>query len=518
MDFVSPLFRLVAQWRNGVLSREDSVAAQQRELLRLVGLAASTRFGREHDFGAIRDIAGFQERVPLRAYDDFWNGYWESEYPRLDNCTWPGTIPYFALTSGTTTGRTKYIPLSRDMVRSNVRAARDLLVHHFTNRPESRLFSGKSLMLGGSTNLNEEVPGVLSGDLSGIQVNETPAWTGPFMFPPRELALLSDWEEKIERIARASLNETIRAISGTPNWLLIYFERLIELAGGDAARVADVYPHLDLLVYGGIDFKPYADRFADVMQGSAADLREVYPASEGFIAIADRGQGEGMRLIADNGLFYEFIPMSDLGATNPVRHWLGTIETGVDYAVALSTCAGVWGYLLGDTVRFVETNPPRLLVTGRTSYVLSTFGEHLIDAEIEEAAAVAARAVGLPLSEFCVAPAFPEASGERGFHRYVVEFVQATPGEDVMDAFATALDAHLGALNADYQAHRIDGVSLKEPRAEAVAPGTFQAWMKARGKLGGQHKVPRVINDQALFSELVEFVAAHRKEANSQRS
>jgi hypothetical protein len=496
-----------AQWRLWQLGQQRPAAVQQGELLRLVRRARSTKFGRDHNFSAIRDVTGFQESVPLRRYEDFWAEYWKAGFPRLTDCSWPGKIPYFAVTSGTTTGVTKYIPCSREMVNANGRAAQDILVHHLANRPTSRILSGKTFMLGGSTDLHEEAPGIRSGDLSGIEVNEVPWWARPYVFPPRDLALLTDWDEKIDRIARLSLDEDIRTISGTPSWLLIFFDKLAELRPDVDQRIVNFYPRLELLVHGGVDFKPYASRFAELLEGSRAELREVYPASEGFIAIADRGQGEGLRLIVDNGIFYEFVPVEELDDEAPTRHWIANVETGVDYAVVLSTCAGAFAYILGDTVRFVETDPPRILVTGRISYLLSGFGEHLIAEEIEEAVAFAADQIDAAVADYCVAPVYPERAGAKGGHHYVVEFADERPGPKRIAAFRDALDRRLLDLNADYKAHRAEDYGLRPPDVEPVAPGTFRAWMKRRGQLGGQHKVPRIINDPELFANLKAFLA-----------
>jgi hypothetical protein len=373
----TPLLRIYARHRLARLARQDPVAEQQRQLLRLVRRAAGTRFGRDHRFNEVRGVADFQARVKLRRYEDMWNDYWRDPFPRLVDCTWPGTMPFFALTSGTTSGATKYIPCSREMNRANAWAAIDILVHHLANRPASRVLGGKSFMLGGSTDLVRHAPGIQSGDLSGIATSQIPRWARCWSFPPRELALITDWEVKVERLARTCLDQDIRAISGTPSWLLVFFERLFAVRPDCAGRLHRVFPNLELLVHGGVNFAPYRRQFEDLLRGSHAELREVYPASEGFFAVADRGPGEGMRLIIDNGLFYEFVPCDALQDEHPPRHWLADARTGVDYALAISSCAGLWAYIVGDTVRLIERNPPRLLVTGRLSYFLSAFGEHL---------------------------------------------------------------------------------------------------------------------------------------------
>lgn len=308
-----------------------------RSLLRQ---AASTRFGRDHGFDAIPTVAEFQDRVPLRRFEDFWDDYWQHDFPRLQDCTWPGVIPYFAKTSGTTTGIMKFIPCSREILDASQRASWDVLYFHLLNHPESQVLGGKTFMLGGSTDLREEAPGIHSGDLSGNLANEVPGWARPYTFPPRDLALIADWEEKIDRIAPLSLTEGIRSISGTTSWLLLFFEKLAELRPDDPPRIASYFPDLEVLMHGGMAFKPYARRFAELLEGSRVELREIYHASEGFIAFADRGQGERLRLIIDNGTFYEFVPVAELNSPAPTRHWMATIEPGIDYAVVLNSCAG----------------------------------------------------------------------------------------------------------------------------------------------------------------------------------
>ncbi|MCY4065851.1 MAG: GH3 auxin-responsive promoter family protein, partial [Rhodospirillaceae bacterium] len=387
--------------------------------------------------------------------------------------------------------------------RSNKRAALDTMAHHLAARPDSRAPGGRSFILGGSTDLKPLAPGILAGDLSGIAAAAVPAWAQPLVWPPRALALEADWERKIELLARGSLDLDIRSISGTPSWLLLLFERLAGLrpdAGRDLTRI---WPNLELLVHGGVRFDPYKPQFDSWLRGRPVDYREAYAASEGFIASSDRGFGEGLRLHLDTGLFYEFVPMEDLAAAQPVRHWAGTVETGVDYAILLSTCAGLWSWLLGDTVRFVARDPPRLLVTGRTGYTMSAFGEHLTGEEIDRAVSWAAAEAGLAVSDYAMGAVFPTAGQPLGGHRYVVEFAGGLPEAPALDRFAGALDRDLAAGNEDYAAHRAGGFGLRAPDILAVPPGFFAGWMKRRGKLGGQHKVPRIIGDSALFGGLL---------------
>jgi hypothetical protein len=501
----TPLLKAYAELRSYLLQIRDPVETQRSVLRTLLRRAATTRFGRDHDFSGIADVADFQRRVPLRHYEDFWRDYWQPDFPRLTDCTWPGLIPYFARTSGTTAGVSKYIPCSEDMIVANLRAGEDVFVHPVLNRPQSDVMAGKCLLLGGSTDLTEEAPGIFSGDLSGIEAQELPTWKRPWFFPPLELALIADWEEKIDRIARACLDEDIRVISSAPNWLLLFFDKLTQLsprAGGLAA----IFPRLELVIHGGIDFAPYRDRFRRLLAGTPAETREVYFASESSIAVADRGDGEGLRLICDNGTFFEFVPVGELERAVPTRHWLASIETGVEYAVVMSTCAGAWAYILGDTVRFIDRDPPRLLITGRTSYLLSAFGEHVIAEQIEQAVRAGANTIGAAVNDYCAGVVFPE-SEKVGKHLYVVEFADGIPDRACLDTFARSLDEALSASNADYREHRAGDFGLQAPQLQAVAPGTFAAWMKRRGRLGGQHKVPRIVNDAKLFASLREFAA-----------
>jgi len=498
----TPFLRLYARHRLRRLGRMDPAETQRRTLLRLVAKARNTRFGRDHGFAEITDVGDFQRRTPLRRYEEFWAEYWEGPFPVLTDCSWPGTVPYFAVTSGTTTGITNNIPCTTDMMRSNSRASLDLLTHHLANRPRSRILAGRSFMLGGSTELIERAPGVFSGDLSGIAAGALPLWARPFYFPPPELALLADWEEKVERLAHASLAADIRSLSGTPSWLLIFLDRLAAITGGG---LTDAYPDLELLIHGGVNFAPYRRRFEELLAGGHAELREVYPASEGFFGVADRGPGDGMRLLLDTGLFYEFIPVEELDADRPTRCWIGDVERGVNYAIAVSTCAGLWAYVVGDTVEFVDTEIPRVLVTGRTAYTLSAFGEHLIDAEIEEAIAQAAEAINATVTDYSVGALMPDGDSVRGGHLYIVEFADPAPDADRLAAFAETLDAALCRTNEDYEAHRAGGYGLDAPRVHGLAPGRFAAWMKSRGKLGGQNKVPRIITDDDLFRALRDF-------------
>lgn len=502
----TPFLKLYALYRQKQLKALNPVTCQERTLLKLVATATNTRFGAEHNFASIRSVSDFQKRVPLRYYEDFWRDYWQKPFPELVDCTWPGKIPYFPVSSGTSSGTTKYIPLTQAMFRSNRKASLDLLVHHLTNKPDSQIFGGKCFMLGGSTELVEEAPGIFSGDLSGIILMDIPLWAQGRYFPSRKTALIKNWEKKIDILAKLSREEDIRMISGVPAWMLIFFDRMGELYPELEGSIKKIFPKLEMLVHGGVNFAPYLKQFNDLLDQSQAEMREVYPASEGFIAVADRGYGEGLKLMLDNDIFFEFVPLEELDKENPTRHWVKDIEKDINYAVVMTTCAGLWSYVIGDTVKFIDTDPPRLLITGRTSYYLSAFGEHLIGEEIEDAVSQAAEKIKHIVSDYSVGAVFPQNSGELGGHLFVVEFKNDDLEDETLSDFAEYLDKRLCERNEDYEAHRAEGFGLKAPTIMAVKSGSFKEWMKSRGKLGGQNKVPRIITDQELFDDLKDFV------------
>ncbi|MDR3634290.1 MAG: GH3 auxin-responsive promoter family protein [Isosphaeraceae bacterium] len=490
-------FHIYARRRMRHVSGLDPAAVQRRTLLRLTATAAATRFGKDHGFGSVRGVEDFQRQVPLRTYEDLWNAYLKERYPVYDNLTWPGRIPYLALTSGTTTGANKYIPVSAAMVRSNRKAAQTMIAAYLDSRPGARLFRGKLFFLGGSSDLTSPAPGVSQGDLSGIASRTVGPWLRAYTFPPLDLALDPDWDRKLRRLVELSLREPITLVSGVSSCLVTLFQRVLEASG--KATVAEVWPTLELVVHGGVKFEPYRASFATLLGSPRVHLQESYPCSEGFVAFGDPQTGL-LRLLVDHGIFFEFVPLEELGTDRPVRHWLGNVEIGVNYAIVVSTCAGMWAHIIGDTVRFESLNPPLLTFTGRTKYYLSAFGEHLISEEVEGAIASAATAVGASVRDWHVGPVFREPLG---YHRFVVEFVQ--PPTD-LSAFRRALDAELIARNAHYEWFRAEGGGLPAPEICVVKPGGFDAWMRSRGKLGGQHKVPRMDSSGTLTAELTDYV------------
>jgi hypothetical protein len=484
--------------RTAYLDRTPAARLQRQTLLRLVRQARHTRFGREHDFSGIRSIADYQERVPVRDYEGFWSDYWRASFPRLDNQTWPGRIPYFALSSGTTSGTTKYVPVSRPMLASNQRAALTTLAMFLNAYPGTPLFTGQLFFLGGSTDLTR-IGDAVAGDLSGISVREASSLLRPFSFPPADLALMRDWEEKLTVLAQRGAALPITLLSGIPSWMLVLFDRLFKRTG--RKRVADIWPQLRLVVHGGTKFDPYRSLFKRLIGSDSVRYQEVYPASEGYIAAEDP-RYRLLRLLLDHGIFFEFVPVEDLNSDRPVRHTVDNVETGVHYAVILTTCAGLWSYQLGDTICFERRDPPLLRFTGRTKQFLSAFGEHLIGDEVERAVAVAAAETRTDVVDFHVGPLFAETPAAPGRHRYLVEFT--SPPLDVA-RFTVKLDVELGRLNEDYAIHRQGDLTMLAPEIRVVPPGGFADWMRAHGKLGGQHKVPRMDNTGRVTAEMSQF-------------
>ncbi|WP_037301274.1 GH3 family domain-containing protein [Rubritepida flocculans] len=476
----TPFLRLTAAWRLRRLRRLDPAAAQAAVLRRLLARAAATRFGRAHGFARLTGHADFVRAVPLRRYEAMWEEFLKPAFPVLENISWPGRMPFFALSSGTSSGATKHIPVSAEMLRANRAAALETLAWHLANTPGARPLAGPGFMLGGSTALAELAPGVRAGDLSGIAAATIPAFLRPWSWPPTDLALEPDWSRKLARMVAEAPREA-RILGGTCSWLLLLLERLAQARGGLP------FPDLGLLIHGGVAWAPYRARTLALLP-PGCDRREVFAASEGFFAVADAGEEAGMRLILDGGVFFEFVPPGELDAPAPRRLTIAQVEPGVDYALVVSTCAGLFGHVVGDVVRFTSLAPPRVVVVGRTAWTLSAFGEHLSGEEIHAALA------GIPWREFMVGA---EMEGGLGRHRWIIEAAAEALADPA--ALAALLDARLMAGNDDYRAHR-EGGQLAPPVVERVPPGRFAAWMEAIGKGGGQHKVPRVVAEPARFA------------------
>jgi hypothetical protein len=491
------LIRRLAAARVGRLggALADPAAAQQAVLMRLVSRATATEFGRRHGFAQVRTAADFQARVPLRTWLDY-RDLVARVLAGEPDVLWPGRIDRFAKTSGTTAGD-KTIPVSREMIASQRGAAWDALAHYVHWTGDAALFDGGLLFLSGSSAL-QPVGADRSrkvGDLSGIMHERVPWVLRGRGYPGPEVARIGDWERRLERMAVEAASADIRLLGGMPSWALLLFERLRRLAGG--RTIGEIWPHFRVFLHGGVHLEPFRARLAEAV-GRPFHTLELYPASEGFLAIQTE-PGGGLDLIPDGGLFFEFVPTEELGRPGAARRTLAEVEVGPTYAVVLSTCAGLWAYVLGDTVRFVSARPPRLRIAGRTRHFVNAFGENVIVEEVEQAMAAALAATGARVVEYTVAPRFPDGARARGAHEWLVEF-ERPPADGA--AFVAALDRRLVELNTDYRTKRTGDVGLGRPELTVLPPGTFHGWLRAQGKLGGQHKVPRVTNDRTLAGAL----------------
>ncbi len=509
MNLLGPGLELYARARNRRLRKAASQPGrcQQEVLESLLARAGSTAFGREHGFDRIRTGQDFARAVPIRDYVDYLPWIEQMLDGRQDVC-WPGKIEYFAQTSGTTAGD-KRIPVTREMQRANRRAALRIFAYYARRGRGklSHLLGGKMLFLGGSTALETQPSGVKIGDLSGIATQSIHWPLSKRYEPGLDLALLDNWEEKIQRVAQRVAHRDIRFVTGMPSWVKILFDRVCDLRSVPRrGGISGVWPHLGLLVHGGVNFQPYRSTFASYFEGQfLPDTLEVYPASEGFIAIQARQDDPGMELQVDNGIFFEFVPLDQWGNPDAPRLSLDQVQTGVNYSVVISTNAGLWGYDIGDVVRFTSLCPPRIVFAGRNRLFINAFGENIISEQLCKALAHAAGATGAVALEFTAGPCYP-APGQPAGHEYVVEFEKEPPAG--LETFARELDSFLRNLNNDYDTKRSGDLGMQVPLVRSVPAGTFYEWMKARGKLGGQHKIPVCANDRRYLDELLGMCPA----------
>ncbi|HUP34705.1 MAG TPA: GH3 auxin-responsive promoter family protein [Candidatus Limnocylindria bacterium] len=479
----------------------DPVAVQERALRRLTATARDTEFGLAHGFRGIRSVTEYQARVPVRDYGQL-RPWLERAAAGEESVAWPGRCRDWVKTSGTTAGD-KVIPVTPEAFTAHKKGGWDALLRaaSLAGGGES-LMGGPMLFLGGSTTLRPLGEGTQVGDLSGLVASRLPWGFRGRYSPGPACAAIANWEERLDAISEVASTQDVRLLSGMPSWLVILFERIArraEITGGRRLRsLGQLWPHLRVLIHGGVAFAPYAGVFEEWL-GRPLPRVEVYPASEGFVGVQTEAAG-GLTLMLDYGIFYEFVPVEDLGAEAPRRHTVAEIELGRPYAVVMSTPAGLWSYALGDTVRFTGRDPLRLVITGRTRHYVNAFGENVIVEEVERALVRACRRTEAEVVEFTVAPRWPGAGEPRGGHEWLVEF-RVPPTEP--DDFARILDEALATLNTDYRTKRSGSVGMVAPTVTALPTGSFHRWMRKAGRLGDQHKVARVTNDRTIANELL---------------
>ncbi len=472
-----------------------AVADQQAVLQYLIKGGGNTVFCKDHNLKDVRNYTDFKNSVPIRDY--------EALVPYIDrikngeqNVLWKGKPIYFAKTSGTTSG-VKYIPITKDSIPNHISGARDALLCYMAESGNTAFADGKMIFLSGSPEM-ERVGGIPTGRLSGIVNHYVPRYLRSNQLPSYETNCIEDWETKLGKIVTETQHESMTLISGIPPWMQMYFEWLAE--GNEGKKVKELFPKLQVIVHGGVNFEPYRARLMESI-GGEVDLIETFPASEGFFAFQDVIGGEGLLLNTNSGIFYEFIPANEIHSDNPTRLSLGDVKVGENYALVVTTNAGLWGYSIGDTVRFVSTDPYRLVVTGRIKHYISAFGEHVIAEEVESALMKAADSFNVQITEFTVAPQI-DVKGELPYHEWFVEFESIPPD---MSSFAVAVNTHLVQRNIYYE-DLIGGGILQPLKIRSMKKNTFIEYMKSIGRLGGQNKVPRLSNDRKIADALSEWV------------
>ena len=474
----------------------NAVAVQHKILKQLIKTGTQTQFGREHDFAGIKSYNDYKIAVPIRDYEGI-KHYIEMIARGKEDVIWPGKPLYFCKSSGTTSGA-KYIPLTKRSINAQIAAARDSLLMYVQETGRADFFDLKMIFLQGSPVLDKH--GVIpSGRLSGIVYHHVPAYLTQNRMPTYATNCIDDWEQKVEAIAKETVKERMSLISGIPPWVVMYFEKLLEISG--QKYVKDIFPDFSVFAYGGVNYEPYRARI-EALIGRKIDSIETYPASEGFIAYQDSQKAEGLLLNINGGIFYEFVKADDLAGGSPKRISLADVQLGVNYALILSTDSGLWAYNIGDTIRFVSLTPYRIVVTGRVSHFISAFGEHVIGEEVEYALMKAANELNTSVSEFTVAPQVSAEAGQ-SYHEWLVEFAEQ-PSD--LDALEERVDQYMQAKNIYYRDLRAGNI-LRRLKIRVLPKGTFVSYMKSQGKLGGQNKVPRLANDRKIADVLSTHTA-----------
>lgn len=473
----------------------------QREVFQyLAENLTQTSFGKEHNF-TVCSLEEFKSKIPIRSYDEMKPWVVKSQEGERD-VIWPGEIKWFAKSSGTTSDRSKQLPVTDEFLKQgHYKGGRDLLAIYCDQIPDAPLYSGKHLIIGGSTELNENNQGSYVGDLSAIIVRNLPPWVEVRRTPGRNITLHSDWNVKVKLMAEKVAKEDVRILAGVPSWMLVVCKEVLRITGAETLN--EVWPNLWLYMHGGVGFEPYRKEFDKVVNSPNMSYMETYNASEGFFGIQDKLYRNDMALLLNHGVFYEFIPMSTYHESKDTIQ-LQDLKLGKDYALVISTSAGLWRYDIGDVIRVTDTYPYRFKIVGRTSNFINVVGEELMIAQTEHALANVASHYGIHIKEFTVAPRFDELTGAPVGHQWLVELQKDTSSVDA-DVFAQDLDRELRAVNSDYDAKRTEDFILKCLQLEFAAEGTFEVWLQRKNKLGGQHKIPRLSNSRKILDEILSF-------------
>lgn len=478
---------------------QNPVDTQLQVFNNLVGSAQFTDYGKRHGFEQFNSIEDFKKGVPVNDYDTlkpYINRILEGE----QNVLWPSDIHWFAKSSGTTSDKSKFIPVSRESLDENhYKSGKDVLGLYLRQFPDSKMMNGKCLVIGGSHQVNQLSADSFYGDLSAVMLENMPRMGQMVRTPDLSVALMSEWEAKIEAMAKATMQENVTFIAGVPTWTIVLIKRIFEIAGTD--NLHDIWPDLELYIHGGVSFKPYRQQFKQFVKGPSMHYLETYNASEGFFAAQDDVTDEGMLLFLNHGIFYEFMPLEEAGKEHPQTLTLREVELGKNYALLISTNGGLWRYAVGDTVQFTSLAPYRIKVSGRVKSFINAFGEELIVDNSDYAIAKACEKTGAVVKDYSAAPVYMTGDSN-GAHEWIIEFEHLPVP---LEIFATEMDQALQCVNSDYEAKRHKDIALRFPIVHQMPKGGFNQWLKDKGKLGGQHKVPRLNNDRKLLEEMLPY-------------
>ncbi len=471
---------------------------QEEVLFKLISKAKDTMIGKRYGFKDLKSISAFQERVPISDYEDV-KPYVEQLRKGEKNLLWPNEIRWFAKSSGTTSDKSKFIPVSSDALdECHFRGGKDILAIYSDLYPDSNIFTGKGLTLGGSHQVDNFSNESYYGDLSAILIENIPWWADFIRTPSQKVALIPEWEEKLDKLTKEAIKENVTNLAGVPSWNLVMIKHILDYTGKN--NLLEVWPNLELFTHGGVSFTPYREQFKKIIPSPNMHYLETYNASEGFFAIQDDPEREDMLLMLDYGIFYEFIPMDEFGSENPSVVTIGNVELNKNYAMLITTNSGLWRYLIGDTVKFTSTYPHKIKITGRTKHFINAFGEEIIIDNAEKALKSACEKTGAVIKEYTAAPIYM-GDNAKGAHEWLIEF-EVEPTD--LSFFTKVLDNALCSINSDYEAKRYKGITLSEPQVKSMEQGSFFNWMKERGKLGGQNKVPRLSNTREYVDSLLE--------------
>ena len=501
MKILSPAISRLARLRYWNIDQwlTDPFNAQREVLQDLVTHAQHTEIGRKYNFHETFNIRSFKQRVPVHEYDDL-KPYIERLMKGEQNLLWDTPVYWFAKSSGTTSDKSKFIPVTEESLEDcHYQGAKDVLTLYYNWHPDSDLLTGKGLVIGGSHQINAINEESHYGDLSAVLLQNTPFWSTWIRTPDLAIALMDEWESKIESLAASTIQENVTSISGVPTWTLVLLKRILEITG--KTTIKEVWPNFELYIHGGVSFTPYKEQFEKLF-GENVNYLEMYNASEGFFAAQDSPHEEGMLLYLQHGIFYEFMPVEEYGAAIPQTIGLRDVELGKNYAPVISTNGGLWRYLLGDTIQFTSLKPFRIKVSGRLKHFINAFGEEVIVDNTDKAIAIASKKTGAIVTDYTAAPVYFN-DHSNGAHEWLIEFEKEP---DNLHHFAYTLDAALKSINSDYEAKRHKDIALRIPVVHSLQKGLFAEWLKSKGKLGGQHKVPRLSNDRKYIDDILNII------------